>query len=143
MRSGSLRTPALFGALAASLALALPAAALAATPLSGLTGSGGTTATQTATTSTQTTAPPITIPSTTSSSGGLPTYAYILIAVVVVILFAGITYWIRRDAHLHAPRHATRDIDRGRGTVAPQTERRKRSRAKAKRARRARRPRRN
>jgi hypothetical protein len=143
MRSGSLRTPALFAAIATSLALALPAASFAATPLSGLTGSAGSTVTQT-TTATATTAPAVTIPSATSTNGGgLPTYAYILIAVVVVILFAGITYWIRRDAHLHAPRHATRDIDRGRGTVAPQTERRKRSRAKAKRARRARRPRRN
>src|SRR5665213_1535912 len=142
MRSGSLRIPALFGAIVASVALGLPAGAFAATPFNGLTGSGGSTSTQT-TTATATTAPPITIPNPTASSGGLPTYAYILIAVVVVILFAGIIYWIRRDAHLHAPRHAARDLDRGRGTVAPQTERRKRSRAKAKRARRARRPRRN
>jgi hypothetical protein len=143
MRYGSARVAALLGAIAASFALALPAAAFAAAPFNGLTGSGGSSATQTTTTATATTAPPITIANPSASSGGLPTYAYILIAAVVVILFAGITYWIRYDAHQHQPRHAARDIDRGRGTVAPQTERRKRSRAKAKRARRARRPRRN
>lgn len=143
MRSGSLRVPALLGAIVVSVALALPPAALAATPFSGLTGSGGSTTSQTTTTSTTGTATPITIPSTTTGGGGLPTYAYVLIAIVVVILFGAITYWIRRDAHLHQPRHAARDLDRGRGTIAPVTERRKRSRAKAKAARRARRPRRN
>jgi hypothetical protein len=134
------RMPALGAALVLAGALALPAGALAApTPFTGVTGVGGSSSSvQTATTSTATTAAPITIPSTTSS-GGLPGYDYILIAVVVVILFATIGYLIRRDAHEHAPRHAARDIDRGRGTVAPQTERRKRSRARAKAARRARR----
>jgi hypothetical protein len=142
MRSGFVRKPALLGAVVLSVALALPAGAFAATPFNGLTGAGSSTTAQT-TTSTATTAPPITIPTVSTSGGGLPTYGYVLIAVVVAILFAAIVYWIRRDAHLHAPRHAARDIDRGRGTVAPQTERRKRSRAKAKAARRARRPRRN
>ena len=139
MRSGSLRIRALPVVLLLSVALMAPSAAVAATPFTGLTGSGSSTTTQTTTTSSTATAAPITIPTTSTSGGGLPTYAYILIAVVVVILFASITYWIRRDAHLHAPRHAARPIDRGRGTVAPQTERRKRSRAKAKAARQARR----
>ena len=122
-------------------ALALPASALAGSaPFTGLTGAGGSSSSgQSTTTATATTAAPITIPSTTTSGGGLPGYDYILIAAVVLILFATIGYLIRRDAHLHAPRHAARDIDRGRGTVAPQTERRKRSRARAKAARRARR----
>jgi hypothetical protein len=130
-------------ALALAAVLAAPAVAAAAAPFSGVPGpAGSSTTAQTTTTATATTAAPITIPTTTSGDG-LPTYAYILIGAVVVILFASITYWIRRDAHLHAPRHATRTIDRGRGTVAPVTERRKRSRAKGKAARRARRPRRN
>ena len=144
MRSGSLRISALLGASLAAVALALPAGALAAAPFTGLTGSGGsTTSQQTTTTATATTAPPIKIPVNTTGGTGLPTYAYILIGAVVVILFVGITYWIRRDAHLHQPRHPERDINKGRATVAPPTERRKRSRAKARAARRARRPRRN
>ena len=133
--------PALCAAVVLAGALALPAGAVAGSaPFGGLPGAGGSPSTsQTTTTATATTAPPITIPSVTTSGGGLPSYDYILIAAVVLILFATITYWIRRDAHLHAPRHAARDINRGRGTVAPQTERRKRSRARAKAARRARR----
>jgi hypothetical protein len=59
--------------------------------------------------------------------------------IVALAVFATIIYVIRRDAHIHAPRHAAREIDRERGTVAPRTERIKRSRAKAKAARRARR----
>jgi len=141
MRQRSLRMPALSVALLLVGVLALPATAAAGTtPFTGLTGAGGSSnPAQTTTTSTVTTAPPITIPSTSTSGGGLPTYDYILIAAVVVILFGSITYLIRRDAHLHAPRHAARAIDRGRGTVAPLTERRKRSRARAKAARKARR----
>ncbi|HEY1777389.1 MAG TPA: hypothetical protein VGG41_14620 [Solirubrobacteraceae bacterium] len=138
MRNGSPRISALLPALVASAVLGLATVASAATPFTGVSGSGGSSSAQTTTTATATTAPPIKIPSTTSS-GGLPSYAYIIIGVVVVILFGVIVYWIRRDAHLHAPRHAARDLDRGRGTIAPQTERRKRNRAKAKAARRARR----
>lgn len=133
---------ALVAALVLAGALALPAGALAgSTPFTGVTGAGGASSSGqvTTTATTATTAPPVTLPSTTTSGGGLPGYDYILIAAVVLILFATIAYLIRRDAHLHAPRHAARDIDRGRGTVAPQTERRKRSRARAKAARRARR----
>ena len=133
----------MLAALVLAGALALPAVALAGSaPFTGLTGAGGssTSGQVTTTTTSATTAAPITIPSAAQSgSGGLPTYAYILIAAVVLILFATIAYLIRRDAHLHAPRHAARDIDRGRGTIAPVTERRKRSRARAKAARRARR----
>ena len=129
---------ALLGALLICAALALPAAAAAGSPLgTGLTGPN--TSTTTATTQTATTAPPVTLPSTTTSSGGLSTLDYALIAVVVLILFGTIVYFVRHDAHLHAPRHAARDINRGRGTVAPQAERVKRSRARARAARRARR----
>jgi hypothetical protein len=137
------RSP-LLGALLVSLvlggALALPAVASAGAAASGLGGLPGavTSTSSTATTATATTAPPVIIPST-SSGTSLTTLDFVLIAVAVVILFAGITYWIRRDARFHQPRHATRDINRGRGTVAPQTERRKRARARAKAARRARR----
>jgi len=70
------------------------------------------------------------------------TLAYVGIGVVAIALFATIIYIIRRDARIHAPRHSTREIDKERGTVAPRTERIKRSRAKAKAARRARRSRR-
>ncbi len=133
--------PALLAALVLAGALALPAGAAAGTtPFTGLTGGGGSTSSgQTTTTATATTAPPVKIPSAAPSGSSLPTYAYILIAAFVVVVFGTIAYLIRRDAHLHAPRHAVRDIDRGRGTVAPQTERRKRSRARAKAARKARR----
>ena len=129
---------ALFGALLIAGTLALPSAAVAAAPLS--TGLGGSsTVTSTSATQTATTAAPVTLPTTTTSSGGLTTLDYVLIAFVVVILFVTIVYFVRRDAHLNAPRHAARDLDRGRGTVAPQAERVKRNRARAKAARRARR----
>jgi hypothetical protein len=84
-----------------------------------------------------TTAPPVTLPSTTS--GGLSALQEFGIAVVALAVFATIIFVIRRDARVHAPRHAPREIDRERGTAAPRTERIKRSRAKAKAARRARR----
>ena len=123
-------------ALATVAALALPASAFAAAPFTGLGGSTSSSTTTTSTSST-TTAAPVALPSTTSS--GLSTLAYVGIGVVAIALFATIIYVIRRDAHIHAPRHAVREIDKERGTVAPRTERIKRSRAKAKAARRARR----
>jgi hypothetical protein len=125
-------------ALATVAALALPASGFAAAPFSGL----GSTSSSTTTTSTSstTTAPPVALPTTTSS--GLSTLAYLGIGVVAIAIFATIIYVIRRDARIHAPRHAVREIDKERGTVAPRTERIKRSRAKAKAARRARRSRR-
>jgi hypothetical protein len=140
VRLWSLRMPALLAALIVIGAPALPASAQ--TPFTGLGATGGAGGTTTTATSTATTAPAVTIP-TTSTSSGLSTLDYALIAAAVVILFATLTYLIRRDARTHAPRHAMRDIYRGRGTVTPQTERVKRARARAKRARRARRPRRN
>jgi hypothetical protein len=132
---------ALLGALLIAAALALPSAAAAAggTLSTGLSGTN----TSTSVTQTATTAAPVTLPTPASTGGGLTTLDYVLIALVVVILFTTIVYFVRRDAHLNAPRHAARDLDRGRGTVAPQTERVKRSRARAKAARKARRPRRN
>ena len=130
------------GALTLVFALALPATALAAPPTGGgLTTPTPTTSTVTTTTSSATTAPPVKIPTTTSGSG-LSTFEYVLLGLVVVIIFGAIVYFIRHDAHAHQPRHADRDIFRGRGTVAPAAERRKRARAKAKAARRARRGRR-
>jgi hypothetical protein len=136
----SLRSRALVAALGLLAALVLCASALAATPFGGL---GGTTSTPaTTTTQSATTAPPVTIPSTTTSGGGISTITELGIAVAALGVFGTIIYVIRRDAHLHAPRHAARDIDRGRATVAPRTERIKRSRAKAKAARRARKSRR-
>lgn len=141
MSLGSLRSRALVGALALVAALALPAGALASSsPFTGLNGAG--TSTPAATTQTATTAAPVTIPSTTTSGGGISLITELGIAVAALGLFAAIIYVIRHDAHTHAPRHAARDIDRGRATVAPRTERIKRSRAKAKAARRARRSRR-
>jgi len=129
------------GALTLVVALAAPAAALANSPVGGgLTTPAPATSTTTTTTSSASTAPPVTIPTTGSS--GLSTFEYVLIGAVVLIIFAAIVYFIRHDAHAHQPRHAERDIFRGRGTIAPQSERRKRSRAKAKAARRARRGRR-
>ncbi|MGA3362580.1 MAG: hypothetical protein ABSD82_11190 [Solirubrobacteraceae bacterium] len=121
--------------LASIAAFALPASALATAPFTGLTGSTSSTSV-TSTTSTST-APPITIPTTTG--GGLSALDEVGIGIVAIAVFATIIYVIRRDAHIHAPRHAAREIDRERGTVAPRTERIKRSRAKAKAARRARR----
>jgi hypothetical protein len=117
--------------------LALPAGAAAGGNSIPLPGSV-TSTTATSTTSTATTSPPVLIPSTSTGSS-LSTLDFVLIAAAVLMIFAGIAYWIRRDARFHQPRHAARTIDRGRGTVAPQTERRKRSRARAKAARRARR----
>ncbi len=125
----------LAAALAVLAALALPAGALAAAPFTGLTGS--TSSTSVTTTSSTSTAPPVTLPTTTS--GGLSALDDLGIVVAAIAVFATIIYVIRRDAHIHAPRHATREIDRERGTVAPRTERIKRSRAKAKAARKARR----
>jgi hypothetical protein len=121
--------------LAATAAFALPASALATAPFTGLTGS--TSSTSVTSTTTTSTAPPLTIPSGTSS--GLSAIDEVGIGIVALAVFATIIYVIRRDAHIHAPRHAAREIDRERGTVAPRTERIKRSRAKAKAARRARR----
>jgi hypothetical protein len=138
----NLRKPVLRAATAVVVmwaALALPAGALA----SGLGGVATTTtasngvATTSTTTSSLTTAPPVTLPSTTS--GGLSALQEIAIGIVALAVFATIIYVIRRDARVHAPRHAPREIDRERGTAAPRTERIKRSRAKAKAARRARR----
>jgi len=126
-------------ALATVAALALPASGLAATPYTGL-GGGTSSSTTTTSTSSTTTAPPVALPTTTSS--GLSTLAYVGIGVVAIAIFGTIIYVIRRDARIHAPRHAAREIDKERGTVAPRTERIKRSRAKAKAARRARRSRR-
>jgi hypothetical protein len=116
---------------AACVALALPAGALA----SGLGSAASTTSSTT--TSSLTTAPPVTLPS--SSSGGLSALQEAGIGIVALAVFGTIIYVIRRDARVHAPRHAAREIDRERGTAAPRTERIKRSRAKAKAARRARR----
>jgi hypothetical protein len=140
MSLGSLRSRALVGALVSVAVLALPAGALASSPFTGL--SGGTTSTPATTTQTATTAAPVTIPTTTTSGGGISLLTEVGIAVVALGVFAAIIYVIRHDAHAHAPRHAARDIDRGRATVAPRTERIKRSRAKAKAARRARKSRR-
>ena len=136
MRPGSLRIRAFVGVPALVVALALPATALAAAPF-GLS-TPTTTVPSLATTQTASTAAPVTVPTTGTSSGGISTLDLIGIGVVAVGLFATITYVIRRDAHAHAPRHASRDIDRGRATVAPRTERIKRSRARAKAPRRAR-----
>jgi hypothetical protein len=140
MSFGSLRFRALVAALALLATLVLCASALASSPFGGLNGT--TTTPATTTTQSATTAPPVTIPSTTTSGGGISTVTEVGIAVAALGLFATIIYVIRRDAHVHAPRHAARDIDRGRATVAPRTERIKRSRAKAKAARRARKSRR-
>jgi hypothetical protein len=139
MSLGSLRSRALVGALVLVAALAVPAGALASSPFTGL---GGTASTPATTTQTATTAAPVTIPTTTTSGGGISSLTEVGIAVVALGVFAAIIYVIRHDAHAHAPRHAARDIDRGRATVAPRTERIKRSRAKAKAARRARKSRR-
>jgi hypothetical protein len=137
VRPGFLRIRAFVGVPALLVALALPAAAVAAQPFGSLS-TPTTTVPSLATTQTATTAAPVTAPSTSSGSGGITTLDLIGIGVVAVGLFATIIYVIRRDAHAHAPRHAVRDIDRGRATVAPRTERIKRSRARAKAARRAR-----
>jgi hypothetical protein len=142
MSLGSLRSRALVGALVLVAALALPAGALASSPSSFSGLPGATTSTPATTTQTATTAAPVTIPTTTTSGGGISLLTEVGIAVVALGVFAAIIYVIRHDAHAHAPRHATRDIDRGRATVAPRTERIKRSRAKAKAARRARKSRR-
>ena len=137
MRPGFLRIRTFVGAPALLVALALPATAVAAAPFGSLS-TPTTTVPSLATTQTATTAAPVTAPSTSSGSGGITTLDLIGIGVVALGLFATIIYVIRRDAHAHAPRHAVRDIDRGRATVAPRTERIKRSRARAKAARRAR-----
>jgi hypothetical protein len=122
--------------LVALVALALPAGASAAAPFTGVTGSTSSTSLTTST-STTSTAPPVTLPTTTG--GGLSALDDLGIVLAAIVVFATIIYVIRRDAHSHAPRHAMREIDRERGTVAPRTERIKRSRAKAKAARKARR----
>jgi len=137
VRPGFLRIRTFVGVPALLVALALPATAVAAAPFGGLS-TPTTTVPALATTQTATTAAPVTAPSTSAGSGGISTFDLIGIGVVAVGLFATIIYVIRRDAHTHAPRHAARDIDRGRATVAPRTERIKRSRARAKAARRAR-----
>jgi hypothetical protein len=139
MRVRSPRVAALLVSLVLLAGMALPAGAAGTGSGSsvGLPGSIAST-TSTATTATATTAPPVLIPSTSTGSS-LSTFDFVLIGVVVLIIFAGIAFWIRRDARFHQPRHAARTLDRGRGTVAPQTERRKRSRARAKAARKARR----
>jgi hypothetical protein len=118
--------------------LALPAGLLAAGSVVGVTGSTTTnTVTSTTATASTSTAAPITIP--TTSSGGLSVLDGLAIGLVALVVFATIIYVIRRDARVHAPRGAAREIDRQRGTVAPRAERVKRSRARAKAARRARR----
>ena len=136
MRPGFLRIRAFIGVLALLVALTVPATALAAAPFNLSTPT--TTVPTVATTQTATTAAPVTVPTTTTGSGGISTFDVFGIGVVALGLFGTIIYVIRRDAHAHAPRHAVRDIDRGRATVAPRTERIKRSRARAKAARRAR-----
>ena len=128
------------GVAALVVALALPAAALASSPFGGLT-TTPTTSVPAATTQTATTAAPVT-PTSTGGSGGISTLDYIGIGVVAIGIFATIIHVIRRDAHAHTSGRASRDIDRGRATVAPRAERIKRSRAKAKAARRARKARR-
>jgi hypothetical protein len=138
MRVRSPRVPALLVSLVLLAGLTLPAGAAAAGSNTAPPLPGTITPPSTSTTSTATTAPPVFIPSTSTGSA-LSTLDFVLIAAAVLIIFAGIAYWIRRDARFHQPRHAARTIDRGRGTVAPQTERRKRSRARAKAARKARR----
>jgi hypothetical protein len=131
----------LVGVLALVAALALPASALASSPFGGL--STPTTSVPATTVQTATTAAPVTVPSTnTGTGGGISTLDFVGIGVAAIGLFATIIYVIRSDARAHAPRHAGRDIDRERATVAPRAERIKRSRAKAKAARRARKARR-
>jgi hypothetical protein len=137
VRPGFLQSRAFVGVPALLVALALPATALASAPFEGLS-TPTTTVPAVSTTQTATTAAPVTAPTTTSGSGGITTFDVIGIAAVALGLFGTIIYVIRRDAHSHAPRRATRDLDRGRATVAPRTERIKRSRARAKAARRAR-----
>lgn len=137
MRPGFLRIRAFAGVPALLVAFALPATALAAAPFGGLS-TPTTTVPALSTTQTATTAAPVTAPTTSSGSGGISTLDVVGIGAVALGLFGTIIYVIRRDAHAHAPRRATRDIDRGRATVAPRTERIKRSRARAKAARRAR-----
>ena len=137
MRPGFLRIRAFAGVPALLVAFALPATALAAAPFGGLS-TPTTTVPALSTTQTATTAAPVTAPTTSSGSGGISTLDVVGIGAVALGLFGTIIYVIRRDAHAHAPRRATRNIDRGRATVAPQPERIKRSRARAKAARRAR-----
>lgn len=137
MRPGFLRIRTFAGVPAVLVALALPASAFAASPFGSLS-TPTTTVPALSTTQTATTAAPVTAPSTTSGSGGISTLDIVGIGALTLGLFGTIIYVIRRDAHAHAPRHAARDIDRGRATVAPRTERIKRSRARAKAARRAR-----
>jgi hypothetical protein len=136
VRPGFLRIRAFIGVPALLVALTLPATALAAAPF--VLSTPTTTVPTVATTQTATTAAPVTVPTTTTGSGGISTFDVFGIGVVALGLFGTIIYVIRRDAHAHAPRRATRDIDRGRATVAPRAERIKRSRARAKAARRAR-----
>jgi hypothetical protein len=129
--------------LVVALVMLVPVAgALAGTPFTGGLGSSSGASTATSTTTSETTAAPVTLTTTSSGSGGLSVLDEAGIALVALIVFVSIAYVIRRDAHAHAPRHANFEIDRERGTVAPRTERIKRSRAKAKAARRARRARR-
>ena len=137
MRPGFLRIRAFVGVPALLVALALPATALAAAPFGGLS-TPTTTVPALSTTQTATTAAPVTAPTTSSGSGGISTLDVVGIGAVALGLFGTIIYVIRRDAHDHGTRRDTRDIDRGRATVAPRTERIKRSRARAKAARRAR-----
>ena len=137
MRPGFLRIRAFVGVPAVVVALALPATAFAAAPFGGLS-TPTTTVPALSTTQTATTAAPVTAPTTSSGSGGISTLDVVGIGAVALGLFGTIIYVIRRDAHAHAPRRATRNIDRGRATVAPRAERIKRSRARAKAARRAR-----
>jgi hypothetical protein len=137
VRPGFLRIRAFVGVPALLVALALPATALAAAPFGGLS-TPTTTVPALSTTHTATTAAPVTAPTTSSGSGGISTLDVVGIGAVALGLFGTIIYVIRRDAHAHAPRRATSNIDRGRATVAPRTERIKRSRARTKAARRAR-----
>jgi hypothetical protein len=141
MSRRSLGVRASAAALALVGVLTLPVGAPAATPFTGLTGATSSSSVTSTATSSAATAAPVKIPTGTSASG-LSTLAEAGIALAALIVFGTIIYVIRKDAHIHAPRHATREIDRERGTVAPRTERVKRSRAKAKAARRARRSRR-
>ena len=132
------RRAAFTAALMLALATAAPAVAAgtSTSPLSGISAPAATTPTQPATVTTATT-------TAASNSGGVTTLDFAGIAVVTVVIFATIIYTIRSDVHFHLRRSkATTTIDRERGTVTPQADRVRRSRAKAKAARRARKVRR-
>lgn len=138
---GALRRVVGILAVAASLALTLPAAAAAAA--AGATSPATSLLPATSTTqapSTQSTGPVTVAPaSTSSSSGGLSSAEEIAIFVAAALVIAVIARIIMSDARRHTPAGDAPDWERARGTVKPLEQRIKESRAKAKRARRARR----